>query len=611
MNKSRYLNLLALTTLIITSIFTIHIQPVKAQDYGLIAVLIEDNVVLGFHWPINTVLHLNIDDPTTPGSPDYTDSAIAEADPTPEFPEGAKASFELGDAFQIQPGHIVTLSGGGSTQIHVVTSLTLDGADLIGDRLWGTAEQNTIVQVELSGNPNIVRWEQANSDGYWEANFSVPGDALPLEEPTHDFALGTNFMVLQSNGGGHTQIDWQMPTPHIDFSKNDNLIIGALWPLEFPIAIRIDDPSNGSGIDYSATVPWVQCGWEEPREGCVRFELGEDFLVQTGHIITMSDGVVLTKTLVVTDPVVTFIDPTSDTVTGRATPGSRLSVEVWDLGLQCSFELYIEESGNWIADMSGICDLVPAEWVVVREWDDDLDATSFGLRILNTSPQIDAIIAPTSPNSINTPIIVSANFTDPDLGDIHTAEWDWGDGIRSSGVVDEDNGTISGSHAYTESGVYPLELTLCDATGERDQLTYQYIVVYDPSAGFVTGGGWIWSPAGAYPDDLTLGGKAIFGFVAKYKKGANVPDGNTEFQFKIADLNFKSTSYEWLVVAGHRAIFRGEGTINGQGTYTFMINAVDDSLDTFRIQIWEAGGGLFYDNGSDQSLGGGSIVIHK
>ena len=72
-----------------------------------------------------------------------------------------------------------------------------------------------------------------------------------------------------------------------------------------------------------------------------------------------------------------------------------------------------------------------------------------------------------------------------------------------------------------------------------------------------------------------------------------------------------TASYEWLVVAGNKAQFKGEGTINGQGTFKFMIFTDDDSPDTFRIKIWETGGGLAYDNGSQQPLGGGSIVIHK
>jgi len=110
-------------------------------------------------------------------------------------------------------------------------------------------------------------------------------------------------------------------------------------------------------------------------------------------------------------------------------------------------------------------------------------------------------------------------------------------------------------------------------------------------------------------------GKATFGFVSKYKKGATVPDGNTEFQFKAGNLNFHSTSYEWLVVTGSDfAKFKGEGTINGQGNYKFQIWAGDDSPDTFRIKIWYEDNGtevVVYDNGMDQAIGGGNIVVHN
>ncbi len=124
--------------------------------------------------------------------------------------------------------------------------------------------------------------------------------------------------------------------------------------------------------------------------------------------------------------------------------------------------------------------------------------------------------------------------------------------------------------------------------------------------------------------DPALTGKATFGFIAKYQKGANVPTGNTEFQFKAGNLNFKSTSYDWLVIAGARAQYKGTGTINGAGSYQFMLTAIDGQVaggggvDKFRIKIWDADG-IVYDNkmgaddtGNDSTaLGGGSIVIHK
>ncbi len=105
-------------------------------------------------------------------------------------------------------------------------------------------------------------------------------------------------------------------------------------------------------------------------------------------------------------------------------------------------------------------------------------------------------------------------------------------------------------------GVYTVKLTVTDNdSAASNESVYQFVVVYDPSGGFVTGGGWIDSPVNTAYQHMQTGGKATFGFVAKYKKGANVPDGDTQFQFKAGDLNFKSTSYEWLVVAGNKAQF--------------------------------------------------------
>ena len=115
-------------------------------------------------------------------------------------------------------------------------------------------------------------------------------------------------------------------------------------------------------------------------------------------------------------------------------------------------------------------------------------------------------------------------------------------------------------------------------------------------------------------------GKAHFGFVSKYKKGASTPDGNTEFVFQNAGLDFHSTSYDWLVInqGGSNAQFKGWGTVNGTGSYRFMLWAGDgtgpDGEDTFRIKIWqETGGGetVVYDNGMDQPIAGGSIKVHK
>jgi hypothetical protein len=68
-------------------------------------------------------------------------------------------------------------------------------------------------------------------------------------------------------------------------------------------------------------------------------------------------------------------------------------------------------------------------------------------------------------------------------------------------------------------------------------------------------------------------------------------------------------------VAGSKAQFKGTGTINGGGSYTFQLLANDNTPgapDEFRIKIWEtASGAMIFDNKSDQAISGGSIVVHK
>ena len=260
----------------------------------------------------------------------------------------------------------------------------------------------------------------------------------------------------------------------------------------------------------------------------------------------------------------------------------------------------------------------------------DLDITT--VTIYNVDPVIGYFDAPVDPVEVNTIVQVTAGFYDQGINDTHNATIDWGDDTITDATIDEINGsgTLTGSYAYFDPGVYTLTLTVIDDDDGIDVMIFRYIVVYADyyfDCGFVTGGGWINSPEGAYTPDTTLTGKANFGFVSKYKKGQSTPSGNTEFQFKVANLNFHSANYYWLVVAGAKAIYKGVGTINGEGSYGFMLSAIDEELtpstdvDLFRIKIWDKDDNdkIVYDtnieNGDyddpNSEIAGGQIVIHK
>lgn len=250
--------------------------------------------------------------------------------------------------------------------------------------------------------------------------------------------------------------------------------------------------------------------------------------------------------------------------------------------------------------------------------------------VANVVPTVEAISAPVDPVAVGTSVAVSANFTDPGILDTHTGNFDWNDGSTSPATITEANGsgTASASHVYAAPGVYTLTLTVTDKDGGAGQSVYQFVVVFDPAAGFATGAGWIPSSEGACRlagcTDATVG-KAMFGFVSRYQKGATTPSGTTEFQFRDGGLRFTSESYQWFVVSGPQAQLKGTGTVNGVAGYGFLLTARDGDqqggggVDRFRIRIWDASGTVVYDNQigtPDNSepttaLGGGQIQIHQ
>jgi hypothetical protein len=256
---------------------------------------------------------------------------------------------------------------------------------------------------------------------------------------------------------------------------------------------------------------------------------------------------------------------------------------------------------------------------------------------LNSAPAVTSIQLPAAPVRLGSSVAITANLSDADAADTHTATVDWGDGSQSAGAVNEAGGagTVDAAHTYVQPGVYVVTANVSDglATGGRssaDETTTTYIVVYDATAGFVVGGGWILSPESACQVvslcGSTTADRATFGFVSKYNKGATAPSGNTEFQYHAGKFSFKSSSYDWLVIAGARAQFKGTGSINGAGEYGFLLTAVDGEvnggggIDRFRIKIWDkSSGDVIYDNNGGQAddstpsttLGGGSIKIQK
>jgi parallel beta-helix repeat protein len=220
----------------------------------------------------------------------------------------------------------------------------------------------------------------------------------------------------------------------------------------------------------------------------------------------------------------------------------------------------------------------------------------------DTTPPVITITTPTPYGLYTVGMTLDFSATDSESG-VATIAGNLTNTIGVSQIVD--------SGFAPAVGVYTLVVTATDDAGNTNEGDPVFFVVYDPDGGHATGGGWF------YPDsDSTLpGGKANFGFTARYKN--DVSTGKLNFQYKDADIHLKSTSIDWLTISSVSAQFQGTGTINGEGLYTFRVQAKDNGepgagSDHFDIKIWEG-----TDTEADpyhkakNVLSGGNIQVHK
>jgi len=146
------------------------------------------------------------------------------------------------------------------------------------------------------------------------------------------------------------------------------------WPKDADVTLIIED--------FTATETVTTCD-HNPDMTCVRFELGDDFPVQTGHIVTLTDGNT-TKTHTVTNLAVTSMDLDLDTVSGTADSDDEIEVEIFDS--DCFKKVTADTSGNWTADFNGDCDIIADTRGGAYEPDEDGDRTHIDWPGEDTTP---------------------------------------------------------------------------------------------------------------------------------------------------------------------------------------------------------------------------------
>lgn len=491
----------------------------------------------------------------------------------------------------------------------------------------------------------------------WGSWSSEPGGTFygPTDVAVSD-ATGTVYVadqnrVVMFNQNGEYQGEWK--GVH-DSVRNTDTFFGGLW------GIATDEDDNVIVTDETSKKVWVCSAPDAARDTWDGYQL-------TGYTFTDPEGIAVgarstdtESTLFVVDHtpsrVVKFVqtenDPpvitslTADPSTDSATPldeGSEITIsgsftdsdtgDTWDATIDLgdgAGEHYLALANDKTFSLKHTYGdnnaTSPSYNVTVTVSDGvETDTETIEVFVKNVAPTVGDIIVPLVPVKVGDAVDLTASFTDPGTADTHTTELRWSETAMSAGSVTESDGSgvVTGSFAYASPGIYWVSVNVTDDDGAFTERTAANpVIVYDPSGGFATGGGWFISPEGAYPAKPGLTGKANFSFVSKYRKDEIEPASTVKFEFKAGDLEFESTSNEFIVVSGSNAMYRGTGTLNGGGNYRFLLNVTDGSPDRVRIQIVDTTpvtGGIVYDNEMGKSeyeppgvaVGGGNVAVHN
>lgn len=241
--------------------------------------------------------------------------------------------------------------------------------------------------------------------------------------------------------------------------------------------------------------------------------------------------------------------------------------------------------------------------------------------ISNVAPVVAPFALPLAPVPLTgdgATISVNTTYTDPGTADTQVATLDCGDGVAamSSGTP---NGTASGACTFSTPGTYAVQLTVTDDDGgSGSALASGHVIVYDPTVGSLTGGGWLPVRSSLSVALPFAKPKFTFGFTVQNEADAT-PTGSFEATVTYGMFVFRSTTLDWLAISGNVARLQGTGTLNGVAGYAFALTAIDDPAgDGLRVRVWNVGTGeTVFDNQSSADalandtsrLGGGGLAI--
>jgi hypothetical protein len=362
-NKTKAICLLAAVALIGASLLAGGFGATYAQDEPIpyFRAFPDGNAVDGGNWPLGAKVHLAIDDPTTKAAPDYKQKATVIVAPWDEA--STYVRFDFDNAYDLKRGDVVRLSADGIVRELVVPFLWVTTVDVETDIVGGTAEPGTLVHVFIGGDAEL--FVTADSERAWVADFGGIGfDLLP--------GMGGGAEVWFDDFGDSTIFDWSAPPPPplpwLTAFPEWEYIEAVDWPVGLLVHLAIDDPNTPDVPDYQADTTTMIPDWEsDPERGWALFPL-VNYDLKAGDLVVMTGGGT-TIEHVVRNLTITGVDMGAETVAGTADPGVQLQVWAHQQSVP-PVNVVAGEDGTWLADLTGVYDIVPSTagraWIIAE-----------------------------------------------------------------------------------------------------------------------------------------------------------------------------------------------------------------------------------------------------
>jgi len=286
--------------------------------------------VEGVNWPVGNTVTVTVDADTNPyNGVLYQSSMAADSD--------GMVVFNIEPTIDLISGLYVWMSDDTVTKSMQIAELYFDSIDTVNNTASGRgpADEGAQVNVLSNGTGNFLP-VLIDGTGNWLADFGANGVDL-------QFTNSGNVMVSDVNGNS-TGAKFSRLLAKISYNRVECYD----WTLGHNLNLKIHKPGSTGGSDYEAG-PIAVGSYEYGT--LAQFNFGSAYILEIGDQISVTDGDI-TKSMTVSDVVVTKADRETDTVEGTAFAGASMRIHGWTSGSSGMRFITADGDGKWIANYS-------------------------------------------------------------------------------------------------------------------------------------------------------------------------------------------------------------------------------------------------------------------